>query len=93
MPLCQPSQVRRYGRSRPVIVERLAAIAEERGISRVHVALAWLLQKEPVKAPIVGARKLSHLEEAAAALTVKLTPEEMASVEEPYVPHRVVGAL
>lgn len=76
-----------------VIVERLAGIAEERGIPRVQVALAWLLQKEPITAPIVGATKISHLEDAAAALTVKLTPEEMASLEEPYIPHRVVGAL
>lgn len=76
-----------------LIVERLAGIAEERGIPRVQVALAWLLQKEPITAPIVGATKISHLEDAAAALTVKLTPEEMASLEEPYIPHRVVGAL
>ncbi|MGW8821261.1 aldo/keto reductase [Paenibacillus lautus] len=76
-----------------IIVERLAGIANERGIPRVQVALAWLLQKEPITAPIVGATKISHLEDAAAALTVKLTPEEMASLEEPYIPHRVVGAL
>lgn len=76
-----------------LIVERLAGIAEERGIPRVQVALAWLLQKEPITAPIVGATKISHLEDAAAALTVKLTPEEMASLEEPYIPHRVVGAI
>ncbi|WP_411551481.1 aldo/keto reductase [Paenibacillus lautus] len=76
-----------------LIVERLAGIAEERGIPRVQVALAWLLQKKPITAPIVGATKISHLEDAAAALTVKLTPEEMASLEEPYIPHRVVGAL
>jgi aryl-alcohol dehydrogenase-like predicted oxidoreductase len=51
-----------------LIVERLAGIAEERGIPRVQVALAWLLQKEPITAPIVGATKISHLEDAAAAL-------------------------
>lgn len=76
-----------------IIVERLAGIANERGIPRVQIALAWLLQKEPITAPIVGATKISHLEDATAALTVKLTPEEMASLEEPYIPHRVVGAL
>lgn len=76
-----------------VIVERVAQIAAERAIPRVQVALAWLLQKQPVTAPIVGATKISHLEDAAAALTVNLTPEEIASLEEPYVPHRVVGAL
>lgn len=76
-----------------VIVERVAEIAAERGIPRVQVALAWLLQKQPVTAPIVGATKISHLEDAAAALSVNLTLEEIASLEEPYVPHRVVGAL
>ncbi|MCT1401345.1 aldo/keto reductase [Paenibacillus sp. p3-SID867] len=76
-----------------VIVERVAEIAAERAIPRVQVALAWLLQKQPVTAPIVGATKISHLEDATAALSVNLTPEEIASLEEPYVPHRVVGAL
>lgn len=74
-----------------MIVERLAAIAEERGVPRVQIALAWLLQKEPVTAPIIGATKVSHLENAAAALAVKLTPEEIASLEEPYIPHPIVG--
>jgi aryl-alcohol dehydrogenase-like predicted oxidoreductase len=76
-----------------VIVERVAEIAAKRAIPRVQVALAWLLQKQPVTAPIVGATKISHLEDAAAALSVNLTLEEIASLEEPYVPHRVVGAL
>lgn len=75
------------------IVERLAAIAENRGVPRVQIALAWLLQKAPVTAPIVGATKTSHLEEAVSALSLALTPDEMASLEEPYVPHPVVGAL
>ncbi|WP_127509954.1 aldo/keto reductase [Paenibacillus humicus] len=74
------------------IIDQVASIAEKRGVSRVQIALAWLLQKQPVTAPIVGATKLSHLQEAAAALSVSLTPEEIASLEEPYVPHRVVGA-
>jgi len=73
------------------IVERLAEVAEKRGASRVHIALAWLLQKEPVTAPIVGATQIRHLEEAIGALSVSLTPEEVAYLEEPYVPHRVVG--
>ena len=73
------------------IVERVAETAEKRGVPRVHVALAWLLQKEPVIAPIVGATKTSHLEDAVGALSLKLTPEEVAYLEEPYVPHRVVG--
>jgi len=73
------------------IVERLAEVAEKRGASRVHIALAWLLQKEPVTAPIVGATQIRHLEEAIGALSIGLTPEEVAYLEEPYVPHRVVG--
>ncbi|WP_339277962.1 aldo/keto reductase [Paenibacillus sp. FSL W8-0426] len=74
-----------------VIVERVAEIASNRGVSRSQIAMAWLLQKEPVTAPIVGATKASHLKEAEAALTVKLTADEVAFLEEPYVPHPVVG--
>ena len=57
----------------------------------MHIALAWLLQKQPVTAPIIGATKISHLENAVGALSVKLTQEEVAYLEEPYVPHRIVG--
>jgi aryl-alcohol dehydrogenase-like predicted oxidoreductase len=74
------------------IVERVAEIADQREVPRVHIALAWLLQKEPVTAPIVGATKISHLEDAVGALAIKLTTEEVAYLEEPYVPHPVVGA-
>jgi aryl-alcohol dehydrogenase-like predicted oxidoreductase len=74
-----------------LIIDQVAAIAEKYGVPRVQTALAWLLQKDPVTAPIVGATKISHLEDAAAALSITLTPEEMASLEEPYVPHRTVG--
>ena len=73
------------------VVQRVAEMAEKRAVSRVHIALAWLLQKEPVTAPIIGATKISHLEEAVGALSVKLAPEELAYLEEPYVPHRIVG--
>ncbi|GAK43370.1 oxidoreductase [Paenibacillus sp. TCA20] len=76
-----------------LIVDQLAAIAEKRGVPRAQIALAWLLQKEPVTAPIIGATKISHLENAAAALSIQLTPEEVTALEEPYVPHPVVGAL
>jgi 1-deoxyxylulose-5-phosphate synthase len=58
---------------------------------RAHIALAWLLQKEPVTALIIGATKISHLEDVIGALSVKLTSEEIAYLEEPYVPHRIVG--
>ena len=73
------------------VVERVAEMAEKHGAARTHVALAWLLQKTPVTAPIIGATKLRHLEEALGAFSVKLTPEDVAYLEEPYVPHRVVG--
>lgn len=74
-----------------LIVERVSEISNKRGVPRVHIALAWLLQKEPVTAPIIGATKMSHLEDAVGALSVKLTPEEIAFLEEPYVPHPIIG--
>ncbi|MDR3690721.1 MAG: aldo/keto reductase [Fimbriimonas sp.] len=73
------------------VVQRVAEIAERRGISRVHVALAWLLQKDPVVAPIVGATKTSHLEDAIGATAVRLNQDEVDFLEDSYVPHQVVG--
>ena len=73
------------------VVERVAEIAEKHGVPRVHIALAWLLQKKPVTAPIIGATKITHLENAVGALSVKLTQEEVAYLEEPYVAHPIVG--
>lgn len=73
------------------VVERVGEIAGKRGVPRAHIALAWLLHKEPVVAPVIGATKLSHLEDAVGALSVKLNREEVAYLEEPYVPHRIVG--
>jgi 1-deoxyxylulose-5-phosphate synthase len=73
------------------VIQRVAEIAEKHGILRTHVALAWLLQKAAVTAPIIGATKLSHLEDAVGVLSVQLSPEEVAYLEEPYVPHRIVG--
>jgi aryl-alcohol dehydrogenase-like predicted oxidoreductase len=75
------------------VVERVAEVAACRGIPRAQVALAWVLQKEPVTAPIIGATKSHHLEDAVAALSVKLTQDEVASLEEPYVPHSILGGL
>ena len=75
---------------RPV-VERVAELAKKCGASRAHIALAWLLQKDPVTAPIIGATKISHLEEAIGAFAVKLTLEDVTYLEEPYQPHRIVG--
>jgi len=74
-----------------LVVERVAEMAQKYGASRVHIALAWLLQKPPVSAPIIGATKLSHLDDAMGALTVKLSKEDVAYLEEPYEPHTIVG--
>ncbi|GJM81213.1 oxidoreductase [Paenibacillus sp. HMSSN-139] len=73
------------------VVERVAEVAASRGVPRAQVALAWVLQKSPVTAPIVGATKPHHLEDAVAAASLRLTPEEIARLEEPYVPHPVLG--
>lgn len=75
------------------IVERVAELAEKKGVKRVHIALAWLLHKEPVVAPIIGATKRSHIEDAIAAIKVTLSEAEMQYLEELYEPHKVVGAL
>lgn len=73
------------------IVERVAEIATARGVPRAQVALAWVAQKSVVTAPIVGATKPHHLDDAVAALSLHLTAEEIARLEEPYVPHPVQG--
>ena len=74
-----------------VIAERVAELATERGVPRAQVALAWHFTKPVVTAPIVGATKLEHLDDAVAALGLDLTPDEVARLEEPYVPHAVAG--
>lgn len=73
------------------VVEAVASVASARGIARAQVALAWVLAKPVVTAPIVGATKMEHLDDAVAALSVKLTAEEIAALEAPYVPHAVTG--
>jgi len=73
------------------VVERVAEVAANRGVPRAQIALAWLLSKPMVTAPIVGASKPNHLEDAVAAVSLKLTDEEISQLEEPYVPHPVVG--
>ncbi|HBU82396.1 MAG TPA: aldo/keto reductase [Paenibacillus sp.] len=72
------------------VAERVSEVAADRGIPRAQIALAWLLQKEEVTAPIIGSTKISHLEDAVSALSVKLTPEEITSLEELYIPHTLV---
>src|SRR4030088_1359721 len=71
------------------VVNRVAVVAKARGISRAQVALAWLLAKPVITAPIVGATKLHHLDDALAAVNVKLAADEISALEEPYVPHAV----
>jgi 1-deoxyxylulose-5-phosphate synthase len=75
------------------IVAQVAKIARDRGVERVQVALAWLLAKDPVVSPIIGATRTGHLDAALGALDLELTLEEITALEEPYVPHRVSGAL
>ena len=73
------------------IVERLAEVARERGLPDAQVALAWMLSKPGITAPIIGATKLHHLEDAVAALSIQLSAEEIHRLEELYQPHPVLG--
>jgi aryl-alcohol dehydrogenase (NADP+) len=80
-----------YTESDFTIADRAAELAARRGVKPTQVALAWLLAKPGVTAPIVGASKLSHLDEAVAAIDLRLDPEELTFLEAPYQPHRVLG--
>jgi 1-deoxyxylulose-5-phosphate synthase len=73
------------------VVEQAQEVAAARGVPTAQVALAWLLAKPGVTAPIVGSTKLAHLQDALAAEQLSLTPDEMAALEKPYVPHPVLG--
>lgn len=74
-----------------VVVEATRSVASARGVPMARVALAWLLSRPAVTAPIVGATKLAHLEDAIASLDLELAPEEVAALEAPYRPHAVRG--
>lgn len=74
-----------------VILQRVAQLAQQRGVSMTEIALAWLLEK--VTSPVVGATKLSHIEGAVKAVDLKLTPQEMTYLEEEYLPHKLVGVM
>jgi 1-deoxyxylulose-5-phosphate synthase len=81
-----------YGRDEDFdVADRLAEVARERGVPAAQLALAWLLHKPGVTAPIVGATKLDHLEDALAAAELDVDDEDMTRLEEPYVPHPVLG--
>jgi len=73
------------------VVDTVAAVARERGVPRAQIALAWVLAKSEVSAPIVGASKIGHLDDAVAALDLVLSDDEIGRLEAPYVPHPVVG--
>jgi 1-deoxyxylulose-5-phosphate synthase len=74
-----------------LVIDRVAAVAKARGVPRAQVALAWVLQKPEVTAPIIGASRLQHFDDVVASLSLKLTPEEIATLEEPYTPRPVWG--
>ncbi|KUZ75607.1 aldo/keto reductase [Burkholderia ubonensis] len=80
-----------YADSDRAVVEAVATIARARNVPRAQVALAWLLQKSEVTAPIIGASKAQHLDDAVAALSLELSAEELAALDAPYVPHAVAG--
>jgi aryl-alcohol dehydrogenase (NADP+) len=73
------------------VVERVVELAGKKAVSPAQIATAWILHQPGITAPIVGASKLAQLEEAVAALEIKLSPEELKYLEEPYQPHKVLG--
>ena len=73
------------------VVETVSVIADERGLPRAQVALAWVLAKQEISAPIIGASKSTHLDDAIAALDLTLSDDEITRLEAPYIPHAVIG--
>ncbi len=73
------------------VVDRVTEVAKKRGVSNSQVALAWLLHQPGVTAPIIGASKMHHLDDAIASLNVKLDAAELKALEEPYRPHAILG--
>jgi aryl-alcohol dehydrogenase-like predicted oxidoreductase len=80
-----------YRASDFTVVDRLTEIAQARGVKNAQVALAWVLAKPGISAPIIGASKAYQLEDALAASSIQLTPEEIARLEQPYEPHPILG--
>ena len=80
-----------YVESDRAVVEAVAAVADQRGVARAQVALAWELAQPGITAPIIGATKVSHLEDAVAAVDLRLTPDEVGQLEAPYAPHAPAG--
>jgi aryl-alcohol dehydrogenase (NADP+) len=75
------------------VVDRVVDVARQKGVKPIQVALAWILGKPGVTAPIVSATKLEQLDQLVDGMSVRLSPEEIASLEEPYVPHKVIGIV
>ena len=73
------------------IVDAVSRVAQRRGVNNAQVALAWALSKPGITSPIIGATKMQHLEDAVAALEIKLSEDEIAELEKDYVPHPVLG--
>ena len=73
------------------IVDRISEVATRRGVKNAQVAMAWILQKPGITAPILGATKSAYIDDAVAAMSIKLTAEEMRSLEEPYQPRAILG--
>ena len=73
------------------VADRVTEVAQARGLPNAQIALAWMLSKPVITAPIIGATKLHHLQDAVAALSVKLTEAEIHRLEEGYQPHPVLG--
>ncbi|MGH3476477.1 MAG: aldo/keto reductase, partial [Nocardioidaceae bacterium] len=80
-----------YDESDYVVVDRVAEVAESRGVPMAQVALAWLLSRPAITAPIIGASKAHHVDDAVAAVDLQLTEDEIAGLEEPYHPHPIRG--
>jgi len=80
-----------YQESDFTVVERVAELAQQRSVTPSQIALAWLLHQPGVTAPIIGASKMTHLEENIAAIDIELSPEELDTLQEPYLPHPVLG--
>lgn len=74
-----------------LIIDRVGELASRYGVSRVEISLAWLFSKPTLAAPVIGATKMSHVETAVKATGIALDPADIAYLEEPYVPHRIVG--
>jgi aryl-alcohol dehydrogenase (NADP+) len=80
-----------YQQSAVAVVDRVSEIAQKRGVPNAQVALAWVLQQPGITAPIIGASKMQHLDDAMAALGLRLDAAELNALAEPYRPHPVLG--